>query len=94
MAEALHNYVQGTIAPNGCSHADATITLDDASGFPGSFDYRCAIEDELVAVVGITGNVLSVSRGIEGTTAADHSAGTIVGVVLTAGAIIQYVSEH
>jgi hypothetical protein len=94
MAEQLYNFVSGAVAAPGCASGDAVITLDDASEFPTVGDFRCTIEQEIVLVSSVVGNDLHVSRGVESSVAAAHSGGVSVSLVLTAGAIIQYVSEH
>lgn len=70
--------------------SDNTITVDDASGAPsiqlGSGDYfKLTIEDpttganrEIVHALQVIGNTIIIARGQEGTTAVDHSAGSVV----------------
>ena len=52
--------------------ADTTLTLNDVSGFPvtGPFDIR--IDTEEIRVTTVVGNTYTVTRGVNGTTAADH----------------------
>jgi len=73
---------------------DTSITVADASKFPiltaGDYTYVTIDTDtdtptrEIVRVVSIAGNVLSVVRGQDGTTAASFGAGTKVELRLTA----------
>ncbi len=96
----------GYVAPG-----DGSIEVTDAaSEFPGSFPYRLTVWDaesyadpgedpdmEIVEVSSATGNVLAVSRGLEGTGASEHASGNAVRLLLTAGIIGQMqgvISSH
>ena len=88
----------GYVAPG-----DGSIEVTDAaSEFPGSFPYRLTVWDaesyadpgddpgmEIVEVSSATGNVLAVSRGLEGTAAGEHASGGAARLLLTAGIIGQ-----
>src|SRR5690242_2724335 len=95
MSEQLANSVASGLL-NPILATDTSIVVMDASRFPdpASGNYRLLCDSELMLVTGKTSNTLTVTRGIEGTTAAVHGANTSCIVILTAGAIVQYVSEH
>jgi len=76
------------------SATDTVFTVADGTNLPGTPDWRLRLDNELCLVTGISGNDLTVTRGIEGTTPTAHLDGTSVYCVMTAGGLIQYISEH
>ena len=66
-----------------------TWTVVDGTDFPAAFPYHVSADAEIAEVTGKTGNVLTVIRGQEGTTAAAHSNGTDVELLVTAEAITE-----
>lgn len=62
---------------------DTSITVDSASGFPTQFPYTIIIEpdtstEEVCDVTAAVGNVLTITRGVDSTTATAHGAGSVV----------------
>jgi hypothetical protein len=62
---------------------DTAITVDSASGFPSQFPYTIIIEpdtatEEVCDVTAAVGNVLTITRGVDSTTATSHGAGSTV----------------
>jgi len=84
--------VETEIARGGISRTATTLNIVDASVF-GDFEtpFDLAIEGEVLTVASITGNTLTVLRGVNGTAAAFHDANTKVysasgdGLVLNVG---------
>lgn len=96
MAENLANEFQTTLAAAITGTGDTSISLSSTAGAPAP-NYRIRIDDELMLVTAVSGSgpyTATVTRGVEGTTAATHSNGATVTHVLTAGGLTQYVSEH
>ena len=63
--------------------SDAQINVASSSGFPSSYPYTLILEkdsanEEIVTVTGQVGSAFSVTRGVDGTSARTHSAGTAV----------------
>ena len=63
--------------------SDAQINVASSSGFPSSYPYTLILEkgsanEEIVTVTGQVGSAFSVTRGVDGTSARTHSAGTSV----------------
>lgn len=94
---ALNNVFSKLASPAGVS--DTSLTLDSTAGFPtqgwaalqGSVDFV----NEVVGWTGISGNTLTgVSRGLDGTTAEAHVAGSLVGVTLIARHIKELQVTH
>lgn len=62
---------------------DTSMTLSSVSGFPSSYPYTLIIEkdtanEEIVTVTGTVGSALTITRGVDGTSARAHSAGVTV----------------
>ena len=84
--EQFANNAQTTL--NGAITAGATsLTVQSAAGFPSSPLFRIVIDSELMLVTAVSGTTWTVTRGIEGTTAASHSSGATVIQMVTAGAV-------
>lgn len=66
-----------------------TLSVTSASFFPSSPQFRIRVGTELMLVTGISGTTFTVTRGIEGTTAATHSTGDRISHSITSGSIIQ-----
>lgn len=63
--------------------SDTAMTVDSASGFPTQYPYTLIIEpdtalEEVVDVTAAVGNVLTITRGVDSTTASAHAAGSVV----------------
>lgn len=59
---------------NDISSTDTTITVVDAVVLPPTANPRIRIGNEEMTVTAVNGNVLTVTRGVNGTVAADHDA--------------------
>lgn len=62
---------------------DTSITVDSASGFPTQFPYTIILDpdqstEEVCDVTAAAGNVLTLTRGVDSTTAVAHGAGAVV----------------
>lgn len=62
---------------------DTSITVDSASGFPTQFPYTIILDpdtsiEEVCDVTFAAGNVLTLDRGVDSTTAVAHAAGAVV----------------
>lgn len=81
----IRNYRNGpaTALTSGVGPSDVSMTVDDASGFPSLTPYTLIVDkdqstEEVVDVTAQVGNLLTVSRGVDGTTAFSHAAGAVV----------------
>jgi hypothetical protein len=72
---------------------DLSITVQSAAHFPVAPEFRIRLSQELMLVTGVAGTTWTVTRGIEGTSAASHAIGTAVTAVLTAGGLDEMRSE-
>lgn len=80
---------QDTTLSGTTSSSVLTITVAAATGFPSTFPYCLALDygsalEELVDVTSAAGLTLTVTRGVNGTTAAAHALGATVRHVITA----------
>lgn len=66
-----------------CNIADTTVTITDISIFPTLTPFRLRTEDEIMLVTSVLGNVCTVTRAQEGTTAVAHPAGAMIANVFT-----------
>jgi hypothetical protein len=73
----------------GINDAVLALTVKSATGFPTGGNFRILVESEIMLVTAVAGNVFTVSRAQEGTSAASHDADAAVNHVLTAGALAQ-----
>ena len=90
--EQVLNDVEASI--NGTPNASVTtITVNDGTLFPAYGDYRLICEDEVMLVTARTGNDLTVTRGVDGTTGASHANLTVIAPILTANAIDQVMDD-
>jgi len=89
MAEKFVNDAQTTInQAGGISSSDLSFTVTSAALFPATGEFRIRVDDELMMVTGVAGNVFTVTRAIESTAAVGHSDGAYVTAVLTADALL------
>jgi hypothetical protein len=72
---------------------DLSITVQSTTRFPTQPEFRIGVGQELMLVTGVSGATWTVTRGIEGTVAAQHLAGTAVVAVLTGGALDEMRAE-
>jgi hypothetical protein len=92
MAELFANGSLSTVAV-AVDDNDTTLTVDDASGFPASGDFRILVNladgsnPELMKVTGVSGDDFTVERGAEEYNGSDvpvgHDVGELVLLVLT-----------
>lgn len=77
------NSATSTLASAATAGATA-ITVASAAPFPSSGNFTLVIDSEIMLVTGVVGNIFTVARAQEGTSAAAHSAGATVQHVVTA----------
>ncbi|MBS0207499.1 MAG: hypothetical protein JSS27_00960 [Planctomycetes bacterium] len=93
MAEQLVNNGASTLVA-AISRAQTTCAIHDASSFPTAGNFRVVVDSELMLVTSVSGNTLTVTRGIEDSVADAHDANAAVVAVMTAGGITQFVAEQ
>jgi hypothetical protein len=91
VTEVFFNFYTDSLADM-CGTGDSTITVNDATPlatFQDGDTFRLLIDAEILVGTDVVGNVITVLRGQEGTTAAIHFAEAPVTNILTAGALTQ-----
>lgn len=92
MTEQFANLAITTLS-GGINNVQTTVTVADATGFPPSGDFRIVIDRELMLVTAVSGSTFTVTRGIEGTTAATHNDGADVACVLTVESLTKAIEQ-
>lgn len=93
MSEKLSNNAATTLS-GGINNTDLTLTVASGTGFPATGNFRIKIELELLLVTNVAGTTWTVTRGIEGTTAASHGSSTPVIHVLTEKGLETYIGDY
>lgn len=80
---------QDTTLTSAISNSATNIVVGATTGFPASYPFTLALDfgdssEELVDVTSAAGLTLTVTRGVNGTTAVSHNAGAIIRHVITA----------
>jgi len=80
---------QDTTLTGNISSGSTTMTVGATTGFPGSYPFTLAVDydtpsEELVSVTGVAGLTLTITRGIDGTSAQAHNVGAVVRHVISA----------
>lgn len=91
--EYLKNNASTTLN-GGIDDDDVTLVVNSATPFPTTGNFRIKIDTELLLVTGVSGTTWTVTRGIEGTTAASHGSSTPVIHVLTEKGMETYIGEY
>jgi hypothetical protein len=89
MLEQYANNATTTLSAAIISTSATTLTVTSATLFPGSGNFRILIDTELMLVTGVSGTTFTVTRGVEGTTAALHLISAQVSCILTAASLLQ-----
>jgi len=93
--EQFANLSQTTLSAAIADSVTTSISVNSASTFPSSAQYRILIDNELMLVTGGAGTTTwTVTRGVESTTAAPHASGSQVSHIVTAGGIGNFRSNN
>lgn len=82
-----------TVTTEPLDDSELGVDVDSVIGMPAA-DFRVRVDDELMLVTAVVGSTLTVTRGIEGTTAASHADGATVTVVVTAATFTQVQADR
>src|SRR5262245_9498436 len=94
MAEQLANNAASTLTAAIPDAVTTSCTVANGTVFPATGNFRVIIDTELLLCTARSGNTLTVTRGIELTTAASHANGAPITHVLTVAGLNQYVLEN
>lgn len=90
--ERLVNNAQTTLSST-ITDSVTSIGVADGSVFPSEGDFRLVVNEELMLCTARSTNTLTVTRGIEGTTAAAHSSGDDIAAIITQGGMDQFTKD-
>jgi hypothetical protein len=93
MAEEISNLAVTTLS-SAMDGSTTTANVTSGSAMPATGNFRLKIDSEIVVCTARTGNVCTVTRGAEGTTATSHSSGAAVKLVLTKQALFNLILER
>lgn len=74
-----------TTLSSGINNSTTTVSVASGSVFPSSGNFRVIVGAEIMLCTSRSGDNLTVVRGYESTTAASHSSGDAISLVLTSG---------
>lgn len=89
MTETFINGASETTLNGAINNSVTSLIVTDNTQVPSRGNFRLRIDNELMLVTGVSGSTLTVTRGIEGTTAASHSNLATIDFELTSGALQQ-----
>lgn len=90
--ENFANNYQTTL--NGAiTNSATTLIVTSATGIP-SINFRILIDNEYLLVTGISGTTLTVTRGVEGSSAAAHSNSATITHIVTALSLVQAILDR
>jgi microcystin-dependent protein len=94
MAEVLGNLGKSTLASS-MNNSQTTLTVQSGDGakFPATGNFRVTVESEIMICTSRATDVLTVTRGQEGTTAASHGANIAVAHTLTKAGLDAYLAQ-
>ena len=80
---------QDTTVTSGITSSSTTVTVAATTGFPGTYPFALALDygnslEEIVDVTNVAGLTLTITRGVNSTTAVAHAVGATVRHVITA----------
>lgn len=91
--EQFANLAQTTLSAAITSTSATSCTVTSATLFPASGNFRILIDSEIMIVTAVSSTTFTISRGQEGTSAATHSNGATVTLILTAASLAQGIQD-
>jgi hypothetical protein len=87
MVETFSNQASTMLSAAITTVTAATCNVIDATAFPATGNYRIIIDDEILIVTAVNGNIFTIFRGAENTIAVTHASGANVIHLLTKGSL-------
>ena len=89
MAEQIwNNLAPSTLSANITSTSATSCTVTSATPYPTTGNFRIMIDNEIMEVTAVSGTTFTIARGTENTTAATHTSGTNVNIMVTQAALL------
>ena len=86
IAEQYVNNAISTLSSSIIS-TDTTLTVAAATAFPTVGNFHILVDNEIMRVTSVSGTTFTITRGVEGTTAASHTSGVNVICIVSAEAL-------
>src|SRR6516162_4202808 len=86
IAEQYVNNAISTLSSSIIS-TDTTLTVAAATAFPTVGNFHILVDNEIMRVTSVSGTTFTITRGVEGTTAASHTGGVNVICIVSAEAL-------
>jgi hypothetical protein len=93
VAELIQNSSASTLNAT-INNVVTSLTVANGAVFPATGNFRILVDSELMLCTARASNVLTVTRGVETTTAAGHTSGAAVTHIITALGLSTYISEN
>lgn len=93
-SEKYANLASTTLSAAIADGTVTSITVTSAALFPSSGQFRIKIDSEILLVTTVSGTTWTVTRGVEGTTAAAHTNASTVTHILTKGGLDQVIADN
>lgn len=93
MAEQIANSAQSTLAA-GITNSQSTLVVQSAAGFPTLGNFRLQVDAEIMLVTAVSSTTFTITRAVEGTSAASHLAGSFATLIVTAASIIALITDR
>jgi len=77
----------------GINNSVTSVTVTDGTVFPADGDFRVIVNTEIMEVTARATNVLTVVRGVDGTSAATHSDEDVIKAVVTELSFVDYLDD-
>jgi DNA-binding beta-propeller fold protein YncE len=94
VAEQLANNAASTLTAAIPDAVATSCTVANGTVFPATGNFRIIVDSELMLCTARAANVLTVTRGVETTTAVAHANGAAVTHVLTKGGLDAYLADQ
>ena len=83
-----------TLLSTASASIDTTITVANPAPVPTEGVFRLIVDTEIMLVTGVSGSTFTVTRGVDGTGAADHVINSQVSSVVTRDSLNRFISER
>lgn len=83
-----------TTLNGGINNSTTSVVVTSAADFPTSGNFHVIVEDEIMLVTSVSGSTFTVVRAQESTSAASHSSGVDIALILTAESILNLIKQY
>lgn len=91
--EQIVNTGLGTVLDGAITDVATSLTVSDSTIFPTEGDFRIQIDSEVMLGTARSGNVITITRGVDGTAGASHSDAAAVNTIITEQGLTAYFDD-